>query len=80
VYVDGELLEGREAELRTDRPHKIYAKGPGFEPQLVVLEPEAGEDGRPAFHEDEVCVRVVPIGMSRELEVEVEGDESEPRP
>ena len=72
VYVDGRLLEGDEAKLRTDRAHKIYAKGPGYEPQLVVLEPEVDEDGRAAFREDELCVRVVPVGVGRELEVEVE--------
>ena len=72
VYVDGRLLEGDEAELRTDRPHKIYAKGPGFEPRLVVLEPEPGADGRPAFRDDELCVQVVPVGVGRELEVEID--------
>jgi hypothetical protein len=72
VYVDGRLIEGSEADLQTDRPHKIFVKGPGFEPRLVVLEPELGEDGRAAFRDDEVCVEVVPVGMKRELEVEVE--------
>jgi hypothetical protein len=72
VYVDGRLLEGDEAALRTDRPHKIYAKGPGYEPQLVVLEPEVDEEGRAAFPEDDLCMRVVPVGVGRELEVEVE--------
>ena len=77
VYVDGQLLEGDEAALRTDRAHKVYAKGPGYEPQLVVLEPEVDEDGRAAFPEDDLCVRVVPVGMGRELEVEVEGERAE---
>ena len=72
VYVDGRLLDGNEAALRTDRAHKIYAKGPGYEPRLVVVEPEVAEDGRAAFREDDLCVRVVPVGMGRELEVEVE--------
>src|SRR5258705_10249410 len=67
VYVDGRLLDGREAALRTDRPHKIYAKGPGFEPRLVVIEPDVDSRGRPAFRDDEVCLEVVPIGMGREL-------------
>ncbi len=71
VYVDGRLLEGNEAALRTDRPHKIYAKGLGYEPRLVVLEPEADADGRPAFRE-ELCIDVVPIGVGRQLEVDVE--------
>jgi hypothetical protein len=78
VYVDGRLLDGDQAALRTDRAHKIYAKGPGFEPRLVVIEPETGEDGRPAFRDDEVCMQLVPIGVGRELEVEVEpGGEAE---
>jgi len=78
VYVDGRLLEGTEAALRTDRAHKIYAKGPGYQPQLVVVEPEVDDNGRAAFREDELCVRVVPVGMGRELEVEVEpGSEAE---
>lgn len=71
VYVDGRLLEGREADLRTDRPHKIYAKAPGYQSRLLVV--EAG------FDEDDLCVELVPIGMDRALEVEVErGGESEP--
>jgi hypothetical protein len=74
IYVDGRELEGDEAKLRTDRPHKIYAKGPGYEPQLVVLEPEVDESGRASFRDDPLCVRVVPVGMGRELEVEVEPD------
>ena len=80
IYVDGQLLEGDRAELRTDRAHKIFAKGPGFEPRLVVVEPETGDDGRPSFADGEVCVRVVPIGMGRELDMEVEpgGEDSAP--
>ncbi|TMA29655.1 MAG: hypothetical protein E6J87_19770 [Deltaproteobacteria bacterium] len=74
IYVDGRLIEGNEAALRTDRAHKIYAKGPGYEPRLVVLEPEVGEDGRAAFRDEDLCVQVVPIGMNRELEVDVERD------
>lgn len=72
VYVDGRQLEGNEVALRTDRAHKIYAKGPGYEPRLVVVEPEVDENGRAAFREDDLCVRVVPVRMGRELEVEVE--------
>jgi hypothetical protein len=72
VYVDGRQIEGDEVSLRTDRAHKIYAKGPGYEPRLVVIEPEVDERGRAAFREDELCMRVVPVAMGRELEVEVE--------
>jgi hypothetical protein len=80
VYVDGQLLEGNEAALRTDRAHKIFAKGPGYEPRLVVIEPETGDDGRPVFRDDELCMQVVPIGMGRELEVEVEPGEAADAP
>jgi hypothetical protein len=72
VYVDGRELEGDQVALRTDRAHKIFAKGPGYEPQLVVVEPAVDEDGRARFREDDLCVRVVPVGMGRELEVEIE--------
>ena len=77
VYVDGQLLDGDRTELRTDRAHKIFAKGPGFEPRLVVVEPETGDEGRPGF-DDEVCVRVVPVGMGRDLDLEIEPGEEEP--
>ena len=72
VYVDGQRIEGDEAELRTDRAHKIFAKGPGYEPRLVVLEPEVDENGRAVFRDESVCVQLVPLEMKRELEVEVE--------
>ena len=74
VYVDGQQLEGNEAELRTDRPHKIYAKGPGDQPRLVVLEPEKGPDGRAAFPSDNVCLEVVPVAVGREIELDPERD------
>ena len=72
VYVDGSLLEGNETSLRTDRPHKIYVKGPGFQPRLVVLEPQVDERGRSEFRDEDLCIEVVPIGMNRELELDVE--------
>jgi hypothetical protein len=72
VYVDGQLLEGEQAALRTDRPHKVYAKGRGYQPRLVVLEPEVDADGRAAFRDEDLCIDVVPVAMTRELELEVE--------
>src|SRR5262245_4422448 len=74
VYVDGQQLEGNEAELSTDRPHKIYAKGPGYEPRLVVLEPAPGPDGKAAFASDNVCLEVVPVAVGREIELDPERD------
>ena len=76
VYVDGRLLEGDQAELRTDRPHKIYAKGPGYQPRLVVIEPHVDENGRREFRDEDLCIEVVPIGMDRELELDVEGSDA----
>ena len=79
VYVDGRLLEGDEARLRTDRPHKVYAKGAGYQPRLVVLEPEVDERGNAAFRDEDLCIEVVPVGMHRELEVDVERAPEPPR-
>ena len=72
VYVDGRLLEGSEASLSTDRPHKIYAKAPGYQPRLVVLEPQVDEHGDSGFDDEDLCVELVPVGMDRELELDVE--------
>jgi len=80
VYVDGRLLETGETEvsLRRDAPHKIYVKGPGYEPQLVVLEPVVDAEGNETLGSDAVCIEVVPIGMQRELELEIERDADDP--
>ena len=78
IYVDQRALdEHPEAlELRSDKPHKIYVKGPGYEPQLIILEPEYGEDGEQKLSPDRICVELVPVGVERNLELEVEeGDD-----
>ena len=74
IYVDQRALdEHPEAlELRSDKPHKIYVKGPGYEPQLIILEPEYGEDGEQKLSPDRICVELVPVGVERNLELEVE--------
>jgi len=72
VYVDGRLLEGSETSLSTDQPHKIYAKAPGYQPRLVVLEPQVDERGKTGFDEADLCVELVPIGMDRKLDLEIE--------
>jgi hypothetical protein len=79
VYVDGRALEEtpQEIELRADRPHKIFVKAPGHEPQLIVLEPEVDERGRQSLEPAEVCVDIVPVGLDRELTLEVD---EEPAP
>jgi hypothetical protein len=76
VYVDGRLLEDDEFEvsLRKDEPHKIFVKGAGYEPQLVVLEPRVDADGNQTLGSDAVCVEVVPLGMKRDLELHMEHD------
>jgi hypothetical protein len=77
IYVDGRLLEeGAENVifLRTDEPHKIFVRGEGYEPQLVVLEPTLDADGRESLGADEVCIEVIPVGMERELDLQMEHD------
>lgn len=83
VYVDQRALgEHPDAlELRADEPHKIYFKGPGYEPQLIVLEPEYDENGEPRLAPDRICVELVAVGVERQLDVEVErGGDSMPTP
>lgn len=74
VYVDGRLLKKHpEAlDLRADQPHKLYFKSPGREPQLVVLEAGTDEEGRARLEPADVCTRLVPIPVDRELEIDVE--------
>jgi hypothetical protein len=76
VYVDQRALEEppESLELRSDRPHKIYLKGPGYEPQLVVLEPRRDATGRTTLQPDRVCVELVPVGVDRQLRLEIEED------
>jgi hypothetical protein len=81
VYVDGRLLESADADeliLRTDEPHKIFVKGPGYEPRLVVLEPQTDAEGRTTLGSDSLCIEVVPVGVSRQLQLEVEHDDGHP--
>jgi len=76
VYVDGRLLEDGtdRIELTRDAPHKIFAKAPGHQPQLVVLEPRLDAEGRTTLGPDALCIELVPVGMGRELEIEMEED------
>ncbi len=78
VYVDGEALDEvpTELTLRSDEPHKIFFKAPGHQPQLVVLDPQRLEDGRIGLQPDEICVELVPVAVGRELEIEIEEDET----
>jgi hypothetical protein len=76
VFVDQRALEElpESLELRSDRPHKVYLKGPGYEPQLIVLEPRRGESGKTTLHPDRICVELVPVGVDRQLTLEIEED------
>jgi len=76
VFVDQRALEElpESLELRSDRPHTVFLKGPGYEPQLIVLEPRRGDSGRTALHPDHICVELVPVGVDRELTLEIEED------
>jgi len=82
IYVDREALDAGTdtVELRIDEPHQIYVKGPGYEPQLIVLEPRVGEDGRTRLHPENVCVELVRVGVDRELTLEAEHDPEAPPP
>jgi hypothetical protein len=74
VFVDQQVLEElpKSLELRSDQPHKIFLKRPGYEPQLIVLEPRRGESGKTTLHPDRICVELVPVGVDRQLTLEIE--------
>jgi hypothetical protein len=76
VYVDGRLLEENPdvLELSADEPHKLYFKRPGHDPQLIVLESQTDEQGKPRLSPGAVCVQLVPVGLARELTIELEED------
>ena len=79
IYVDGQALEENPdaLELRADEPHKIYFKGEGYEPQLIVLESGTDPDGDPALVPAEVCVELVAVEVERSLTLT---PEAEPTP
>ena len=74
VYVDGEILKGgyESIELRAGEPHKIYVKGPGHEPSLVVLEPRPDGEGRLRLEPADPCRVLKPVPLERDLVIEVE--------
>ena len=75
IYVDGEKIRGVPAEvaLRTDRPHTMFFKGPGIEPELVVLN-QTTVAGRAALEPALVCVEPRYKQVRRKLEVEIAPD------
>jgi hypothetical protein len=96
IYVDGERIDGvpESIALRRDRPHTLFFKGPGIQPELVVLN-STMVDGRPVLEPAELCVEPRYARVGREVRIEIapdvaggppEGDDSrstieiEPRP
>ena len=75
IYVDGERIDGvpEEIALSRDRPHTLYFKGPGIEPELVVLN-SATVDGRDALEPAEVCVHPRYERVGREVRFEIDPD------
>jgi hypothetical protein len=73
IYVDGARLEEvpSDLELRSDRPHTLYFKGPDFVPELVVLNSEE-IDGKARLSPPEVCVRPRYVQANRNLTVEID--------
>ena len=76
VYVDGRLLEERPdaLELSAGEPHKLYFKREGHESQLVVLDSHIDAEGKPQLSPADVCVKLVPVGVGRELTIEADED------
>ena len=76
VYVDGRLLEEHTdvLELSVDDPHTLYFKQPGHEPQLIVLDTHPSDDGRAELTPADVCIELVPVGLGRELTIEIDPD------
>jgi hypothetical protein len=77
IYVDGERIDGvpGEIELSRDRPHTLYFKGPGIEPELVVVDATT-VDGKPRLEPAEVCVQPRYRRVGRQVEFKIDPDVS----
>lgn len=77
IYVDGERIDGvpEEIALRRDRPHTLYFKGPGIEPELVVID-STTVDGKAALEPAEVCVQPRYQRVGREVQIQIDPDVS----
>ena len=75
IYVDGERIDGvpESIALSRDRPHTLFFKGPGIEPELVVVNSTL-VDGRPALEPAELCVEPRYRRVGRKLRIEIEPD------
>lgn len=80
LYVDGEALSEipTELELRSDRDHKLFFKGPRSRPELVILYSKEVA-GKMQLQPARVCVEAPSDpDFDRELELEVEGRDHTP--
>lgn len=75
IYVDGERIDGvpKSIALRRDRPHTLFFKGPGIEPELIVVN-STRVDGRAALEPAELCVEPRYQRVGRKVEIEIEPD------
>jgi hypothetical protein len=75
IYVDGERIDGvpESIRLRRDRPHTLFFKGPGIEPELVVVNSTV-VDGRAALSPAELCVEPRYERVGRKVEIAIEPD------
>jgi hypothetical protein len=76
VYIDGRKLEKtpESVELRKDKPHTVFFKGGGYQPQMVVLRSE-DVDGEKRLSPADVCTEAVFVETRPEVRIE-----AEPRP
>jgi len=75
IYVDGERIDGvpESIKLRRDRPHTLFFKGPGIEPELVVVNSTV-VDGRSTLEPAELCVEPRYERVGRKVKIEIEPD------
>ena len=75
VYIDGERLAETPDALELDpaEPHVVMFRGEGYASQMVVLETREDAEGRPVLVPESLCIELVPVGMDRQLEIEIEG-------
>jgi hypothetical protein len=75
IYVDGERIDGvpDSIALSRDRPHTLFFKGPGIEPELVVVNSRV-VDGRAALEPAELCVEPRYKRVGRKVRIEIDPD------
>lgn len=75
IYVDGERIDGvpESIALRRDRPHTLFFKGPGIEPELVVVN-STEIDGRTVLDPGQLCVEPRYKRVGREVQFEIAPD------